>query len=351
MVRHAHDDPRVEIASRDTRLAITAFPAGLALAFLLLHIPYLPSSLEDLDSVNFALGIRDYDVARHQPHPPGYPLFVALAKTVHLVVPSEATALALVSVIAGALGILALGLLFRHLEGERAPGIWWIAAMVVTMTAPLYWFTAARPLSDSAGLAAALTVQALTLRARSNREFATAAGGAAFKVNCVQCHGSGAQGSPGFPNLNDDDWLWGGTILDLHKTISNGVRSDHKETRTSQMPRYGLDKLMDDGQINDAAEFVLSLSGKSSDLTAVARGEKVFAEQCASCHGPQGKGQQEQGAPNLTDEIWLYGGTKPAIVESIRTGRGGMMPAWAGRLDPITIKALTVYVHSLGGGV
>jgi len=178
MVRHAHDDPRVEIASRDTRLAITAFPAGLALAFLLLHIPYLPSSLEDLDSVNFALGIRDYDVARHQPHPPGYPLFVALAKTVHLVVPSEATALALVSVIAGALGILALGLLFRHLEGERAPGIWWIAAMVVTMTAPLYWFTAARPLSDSAGLAAALTVQALTLRARSNREFAIAAFGA-----------------------------------------------------------------------------------------------------------------------------------------------------------------------------
>jgi len=180
--------------------------------------------------------------------------------------------------------------------------------------------------------------------------FAMAGGAAAFQTNCAPCHGRGAQGFAGYPNLNDDDWLWGGTILDLHKTISNGVRSDHKETRTSQMPRYGLDKLMDDGQINDAAEFVLSLSGKSSDLTAVARGEKVFAEQCASCHGPEGKGQQEQGAPNLTDEIWLYGGTKPAIVESIRTGRGGMMPAWAGRLDPVTIKALTVYVHSLGGG-
>ena len=178
MVRHAHDEPRVEIASSDTRLAVTAFPAGLALAFLLLHLPYLPASLEDLDSVNFALGIRDYDVARHQPHPPGYPVFIALAKVVHVIVPSEATALALVSVIAGALGVLALGLLFRHLEGGRTPGVWWIAAIVVTMTAPLYWFTAARPLRDTAGLAAALAVQALTLRAHSNREFAVAAFGA-----------------------------------------------------------------------------------------------------------------------------------------------------------------------------
>jgi len=180
--------------------------------------------------------------------------------------------------------------------------------------------------------------------------FAMAGGAAAFQTNCGPCHGRGAQGCTGYPNLNDDDWLWGGTIFDLHKTISNGVRSDHKETRASQMPRYGVDKLMDDGQINDAAEFVLSLTGKSSDPTAVGRGQKVFAEQCASCHGPEGKGQQEQGAPNLTDDIWLYGGTRPAIVESIRTGRGGMMPAWAGRLDPVTIKALTVYVHSLGGG-
>ena len=180
--------------------------------------------------------------------------------------------------------------------------------------------------------------------------FAMAGGAAAFQTNCGPCHGRGAQGFTGYPNLNDDDWLWGGSIFDLHKTISNGVRSDHKETRASQMPRYGVDKLMDDGQINDAAEFVLSLTGKSSDPIAVARGQKVFAEQCASCHGPEGKGQQEQGAPNLTDDIWLYGATKPAIVESIRTGRGGMMPAWAGRLDPVTIKALTVYVHSLGGG-
>jgi cytochrome c oxidase cbb3-type subunit 3 len=116
------------------------------------------------------------------------------------------------------------------------------------------------------------------------------------------------------------------------------------------MPRYGLDKLLDERQIDDVAEFVLSLSGKSTDAAAAAKGRVVFAEQCATCHAPDGKGKQEFGAPNLTDDIWLYGGSRQAIVESIRTGRGGVMPAWAGRLEPVTIKALAVYVHSLGGG-
>jgi len=180
--------------------------------------------------------------------------------------------------------------------------------------------------------------------------FAIAGGAAAFQTNCGPCHGRGAQGFTGYTNLNDDDWLGGGAITDIHRTISVGIRSDQKDTRASLMPRYGLDKLMDDAQINDAAEFILSLTAKSTDPIAVGRGQKLFAEQCASCHGADGKGQQEQGAPNLADEIWLYGGAKPAIVESIRTGRGGMMPAWAGRLDPVTIKALSVYVHSLGGG-
>jgi cytochrome c oxidase cbb3-type subunit 3 len=180
--------------------------------------------------------------------------------------------------------------------------------------------------------------------------FAMAGGSAAFQTNCAPCHGRGAQGFFGYPNLNDDKWLWGGTLDDIHKTISVGVRSERKETRASQMPRYGLDKLLDDGQINDAAEFVLSLTGKSIDTAAVARGQRLFADQCATCHGPDGKGKQEQGAPSLADGIWLYGGSKPLIVESIRTGRGGMMPAWADRLDPVTLKSLAVYVHSLGGG-
>ena len=180
--------------------------------------------------------------------------------------------------------------------------------------------------------------------------FALAGGAAAFQANCAPCHGRGAQGFAGYPNLNDDEWLWGGTIADIHKTISFGVRSEQKDTRASQMPRYGLDKLLDDAQINDVAEYVLSLSGRSGDQEAAGRGQKVFAEQCVACHGIDGKGKQEQGAPNLTDAIWLYGGSKPAIVESIRTGRGGVMPAWAGRLDPVTLKSLAVYVHSLGGG-
>jgi cytochrome c oxidase cbb3-type subunit 3 len=180
--------------------------------------------------------------------------------------------------------------------------------------------------------------------------FAMAEGAAAFQANCAACHGRGAQGFIGYPNLNDDEWLWGGTVAEIHKTISFGIRSEEKDTRASQMPRFGLDKLLSDQQINEAAEYVLSLSNKQIDKAAAEQGAKLYADQCASCHGDNGKGKQEQGAPDLTDAIWLYGGTKPAIVESIKTGRGGMMPAWAGRLDPVTVKSLAIYVHSLGGG-
>ena len=180
--------------------------------------------------------------------------------------------------------------------------------------------------------------------------FAMAGGGAAFQSNCAPCHGRGAQGFVGYPNLNDDDWLWGGTVADIHKTIMVGVRSEQKDTRFAQMPRFGLDKLLDDRQINDVTEYVLAYSGKPSDAAAVARGQKIFADQCATCHGADGKGKQEQGAPNLTDAIWLYGDSRQAIIESIRTGRGSVMPAWAGRLDPVTLKSLAIYVHSLGGG-
>ncbi len=180
--------------------------------------------------------------------------------------------------------------------------------------------------------------------------FAVAGGNAAFQTNCAPCHGRGAQGFVGYPNLNDDDWLWGGSLADIEKTLQVGIRSDHKDTRATAMPKYGLEKLLDDGQISDASEFVLKLAGQKFDAAAADKGSKIFAEQCAACHGPDGKGMKEQGAPNLTDGIWLYGGTKAAIMESIRTGRGGVMPAWAGRLDPVTLKSLTVYVHSLGGG-
>ena len=180
--------------------------------------------------------------------------------------------------------------------------------------------------------------------------FAMAAGAVAFQNNCAACHGRGAQGIIGYPNLNDDDWLWGGRLEDIHKTITVGIRSDHKESRAAQMPRFGIDRLLPDANINDVVEYVLSLSGKTTNAAAVSRGRKAYADQCASCHEADGKGNLELGAPNLADPIWLYGDSRQAVRESVSTGRGAMMPAWSGRLDPTTIKALTVYVHSLGGG-
>ena len=180
--------------------------------------------------------------------------------------------------------------------------------------------------------------------------FAMAGGAAAFQANCAPCHGRGAQGFTGYPNLNDDDWIWGGSLDDIQRTILHGIRSDAKETRVSDMPRFGIDGLLTADQIGDATEYVLSLSGRGTDPGARDRGAATFKDQCATCHGEDGKGNAELGAPNLADGIWLYGNSKAAVAESIRTGRGGSMPAWSGRLDPVTIKALAVYVHSLGGG-
>ncbi|MBS0242529.1 MAG: cytochrome-c oxidase, cbb3-type subunit III [Proteobacteria bacterium] len=204
-----------------------------------------------------------------------------------------------------------------------------------------------------AGLRAALDKTPLAEVAKNPelQRFATAAGASAFQTNCAPCHGRGAQGAVGYPNLNDDDWIWGGAIDEIAKTISHGIRAaDDSDTRAVQMPKFGLDNLLDDAKINDVAEYVLSLSGKASNKAAAAQGEATFKEQCAQCHGPDGKGKLDQGAPNLTDGIWLYGGSKEQVVESIRTGRGGMMPAWGKRLDAATVKSLAVYVHGLGGG-
>jgi hypothetical protein len=147
----------------------------LALAFLALHLPYLPSSLEDLDSINFALGLRQFDVARHQPHPPGYPVFILIGKALRGSGLEEVTALALIGVAAATLGVIALWMLFRRLGEEDMPPRWLAAAAGVAMTTPLYWFTAVRPLSDASGVAAALAVQAMTLGASAGRGLAMAA--------------------------------------------------------------------------------------------------------------------------------------------------------------------------------
>ena len=183
------------------------------------------------------------------------------------------------------------------------------------------------------------------------RTFAAAAGAAAFKVNCVQCHGSGAQGSPGYPNLNDDDWLWGGTPQEIQQTITHGIRyAEDPNTRLSEMPAFG--DILKPKEINDVANFVASLSGKAENASPadIAAGKEIFAQNCAACHGDNAKGNHEVGAPNLTDAIWFYGSTPAAIAAQVRSPRHGVMPAWGVRLGDTTVKELTVYVHSLGGG-
>lgn len=180
--------------------------------------------------------------------------------------------------------------------------------------------------------------------------FAMAGGAAAFGNNCAPCHGRGAQGAAGYPNLNDDDWLWGGKIGDIHQTLLHGIRSGDDEARTNAMPNFGADELLDKKQINDVAEYVLSLTGKSTDKAAATAGKVIFDEQCAACHGEAGAGLQEMGGPRLNDAIWLYGGSKKDIVNQLTKAKLGVMPAWTGRLDSTTIKSLAVYVHSLGGG-
>lgn len=183
------------------------------------------------------------------------------------------------------------------------------------------------------------------------RTFAAAAGAAAFKVNCVQCHGSGAQGSPGYPNLNDDDWLWGGSAEQIQQTIAHGGRyAEDPNTRVSEMPAFA--DILQPKQITQVASFVASLSNKAENASGgdIAAGKDVFAQNCASCHGDNGKGNRELGAPNLTDAIWLYGSTPAAIAAQVRTPKHGVMPAWGVRLGDTTVKELTVYVHSLGGG-
>lgn len=182
------------------------------------------------------------------------------------------------------------------------------------------------------------------------RGYAMAGGRSAFGVQCAPCHGAGGAGAKGFPNLVDDNWIWGGTLDEIYTTIQYGVRNANDKSRLSQMPRFGADGVLDSKQINDVAEFVLSLSKRSTDPAAVTRGAVVFAENCVACHQEGGTGNQELGAPNLAANIWIYGGDKATIVETIRNSRQGSMPAWAERLDDATVKMLAVYVHGLGGG-
>ncbi len=180
--------------------------------------------------------------------------------------------------------------------------------------------------------------------------FALAGGRSAFAVNCSQCHGSGAEGSVGYPNLNDDDWLWGGSLEEIAFTIRHGIRNESDEdARFNEMPAYGRDELLEPEQIEAVVRYTMSLSSVEG-AAAEGEGAELFAEECATCHGEDGKGIVELGGPDLTDAIWLYGGSYEAVRAQVENSRGGVMPNWGGRLPPETIKQLAIYVHSLGGG-
>lgn len=179
------------------------------------------------------------------------------------------------------------------------------------------------------------------------------AGGAVFRTYCAQCHGAGAAGNVGYPNLLNDDWLWGGDIDTIYETIKHGVRSeDDPDTRFSDMPRFGADELLEDEQIDQVVEHVLALSGQDHDATLAAAGAEIFADNCASCHGDNGEGMHDLGAPTLNDAIWLYGGSRDDIHYTVVNARRGVMPSWSmsGYLSDADIRAVAAYVHGLGGG-
>ena len=181
--------------------------------------------------------------------------------------------------------------------------------------------------------------------------FATNAGAAVFRTNCSQCHGSAANGAKGYPNLLDDDWLWGGDMESILATVTHGIRNTtDDEAHYSEMPKFGADGLLDKAQIGQVVQYVLQISGQEHDATGASEGAVVFADNCASCHAEDGTGDRMQGAPNLTDRIWLYGRDVATLTDTVTNARFGVMPAWGQRLSEDEVKAVTLYVHQLGGG-
>ncbi len=179
--------------------------------------------------------------------------------------------------------------------------------------------------------------------------YAIARGGAVFRANCSQCHGSGAAGAKGYPNLLDDDWLWGGDMAAIEYTVRHGIRNEtDDETRYSQMPAFG--DILEPGEIKAVVEHVVSLSSDSFDASLAAQGATLFAENCAACHGEAGLGIRDMGAPNIADAIWLYGGDRSSLEQTVTQARFGVMPSWGQRLSEPDIRAVSAYVHSLGGG-
>lgn len=189
--------------------------------------------------------------------------------------------------------------------------------------------------------------------------FAMVGGSAAFKDNCATCHGSGGGGAPGYPNLNDDDWLWGGRLSEIYQTIKFGVRV-HDQARMSMMPNYN--DILQAEEIDAVAQYVSGLSAGTSRrldeslyanyYDTLSLGAQIYGDQCAACHGLDGAGNTDLGAPNLADAIWLKSrdGSAAAIAAQVKQAQHGLMPAWVDRLDETTLRQLAIYVHELGGG-
>ncbi|MDP5219628.1 cytochrome-c oxidase, cbb3-type subunit III [Ruegeria sp. 2205SS24-7] len=183
------------------------------------------------------------------------------------------------------------------------------------------------------------------------RNYAVSSGAAVFRTWCAQCHGSGAAGAVGYPNLLDDAWLWGGDIENIHLTIAHGIRNEEDpDARYSEMPAFGRDEILTPEEIDQAVNYVMSLSGTPQDAAQVEAGSVVFADNCASCHTEDATGDPEQGAPNLADALWLYGGDYDTLTETVNNSRFGVMPSWSNRLTEAQIRAVATYVHQLGGG-
>ncbi len=173
-----------------------------------------------------------------------------------------------------------------------------------------------------------------------------------FQDNCAACHGMEATGGPGFPNLAARSWLWGGTPETIEETIRIGINSTNDDTRTSQMLAFGRDAMLDRTQIQNVVAYVRSLSGAlpaEGNADRIEAGKQVFADNCVACHGEDAKGSHDTGAPNLTDNSWIYGGDEQSVYTSVYSGRQGHMPHWDSRLSPLQIKLLTLYVHTLPG--
>jgi cytochrome c oxidase cbb3-type subunit III len=181
-------------------------------------------------------------------------------------------------------------------------------------------------------------------------EVAETAGRITFANNCQPCHGAGGGGNPGYPALAAGDWIWGGTLEAIQQTVTRGIRSTDPDARQSQMPRWGLDNMLTPEQIQQVADYVMTLFGTPVQGADIAPGRKLFVDNCAVCHGEVGQGDREKGGPRLASRIHLHGDDRAAVVAQITNPKMGVMPNWNARLDEATIKSVVLFVHSLGGG-